>query len=371
MKVFIVALLVAAAAAQSFDYKYNTEHMLKKLLREKELTGDLVEKKFGGIRDLEMYPRGIDMPITGRVNTIVSIEELYNTELFQEYLNIPLFRYFLVQHPIAFKRYLESPLFQKFFWTHPIVFKQYFKNPVLFYKYIVPQVEIYSVDVNTDVLDRDTVFDRDVEYGVDTPFVGHNKWNLFNKYNMFNKNHKFTTYKPIKHLLEKLVLRNMFPLMDNTEEIYPEIQGEVYPWNMHHNTDLIKYKYILDKIYNHLYNKRPVTEVMTDVKVVEPTKVIDENVIIPENRMMNRMIDTVDMKDLVLKKLLLNKIRYGKLVGETETPRELMKELELEEMIPRHRTPSMYEKVLGDEWTTSPYKHLYGRRTFEKYPIEY
>jgi hypothetical protein len=362
MKVFVVvALLVAAAAAQSFDYRYGTkEHLLKKLL-EKELTGDLVEKKF--LRDVEYPTTGLDMiermprmnMNVDRVN-VVSIEELVNTEIFQEYLELPLFRYILNKHPVAFKRYLESPLFQRFFWTHPRVFKTYFTNEYLFTKYIVPQIELFSVNGVEDIVDRD----------METPVFGH-KWNLFNKYNMYNKVNKYTTYRPIKHILEQLVRKNLFPLMDiDTENMrgiegldFPTYERDVMPWNTH-NTELIKYKYILDKIYKHLYNiNKPVTEVMTDVKVVEPTKVIDENIIMPET--------TVGVRDMMLKKLLLNKMRYGKLVGEVETPRELLKDMEIEEMIPRHRYQSMY-KTIGNEWT--PYKHLFGK-SFEKYPIEY
>jgi hypothetical protein len=76
---------------------------------------------------------------------VLSIEELYTTELFREYMNLPLFRQFW-NYPM-FQRYVASIYFQRF-WQVP-TFKQYFVNPVLFYKYIYPMVTIFKYDTTT------------------------------------------------------------------------------------------------------------------------------------------------------------------------------------------------------------------------------
>jgi len=135
MKVFVVALLVAAVAAQNpmdirmtkgltrFPYTHHTD--LENMV-------DYPTMKYG------MYDDDTTM-------TVYTLEELMAHPLFREYMSLPLFRQFW-QYP-AFQKYVTSAYFLKF-WTIP-TFKTYFIYPTLFYKYIYPCVMLYKYDMTT------------------------------------------------------------------------------------------------------------------------------------------------------------------------------------------------------------------------------
>jgi len=67
-------------------------------------------------------------------NSLLTLDEMSRTPLFQEYLSLPLFRQWLPSH--SFQQFLASTTFQKY-WTNP-VFQQFFREPALFYKFVYP-----------------------------------------------------------------------------------------------------------------------------------------------------------------------------------------------------------------------------------------
>jgi len=235
MKAFIaIALLVAAVSAGPLDL-FNKEQLIK--LQEKALLNQKFGK-IGGIRglpvvgdvDFERMSLGVE-GLTGGLNTVYTIGELYNTELFQEYMTIPLFRQYM-QYNI-FQKYVASPIFQQFFFSTR-GFIQYFRNPVLFYKYIYPQIQALKIETEVRGIDSELV----------RPVDNTNVYDFFRGIQGLNKN-RFVD-----------VERRVLPFV-------PEYQTTT-PFYGQQNFDVnnVNYKYLIEKIYRDLLlNKTPVTEV--------------------------------------------------------------------------------------------------------------
>lgn len=162
------------------------------------------------------------------VDRVYTIEELYQTELFREYLNIPLFRQY-IQYP-SFQRFVSSAYFQKF-WTIP-TYRTYFRNPVLFYKYIVPLVQLFHSEYNTlpytYQYGQQDVYKRDQEY----PY-GYFK-NLIDNVIYRNKN-----YFPYADYFNRYTYGQQYP-----SQYYA---GQYYNAPQHYKVDWLIAKLISDK----------------------------------------------------------------------------------------------------------------------------
>ncbi|ODM98268.1 hypothetical protein Ocin01_08414 [Orchesella cincta] len=245
MKAFIFVALVASVAARGMDFdtlrlaKERTlltkpivdELLLKEKLGqrypvEKTIVGDVVDRVVPV--EQEQLLRGIY-----DVDRVLTFEEIYNTELFREYLAIPLFREY-IQYPV-FQRYVASVYFQRF-WQIPS-FQQYFLNPVYFYKYVYPLVQLFTTEYNTPY---QVPYGQDV-YGRD--IVGRQSY-------------------------DDLIVRNknVFPYVygQQTQDVIsrryelPTFAGQYYP-----TTQGVNYKFILDKIYKDLFINQDVAEIKT------------------------------------------------------------------------------------------------------------
>jgi hypothetical protein len=394
MKAFIVAaLLVATVAGQSMDlmdlikdkslYKYKPTH------RSMSSVEDLLLKEKLGrhVMDYNTKDSVFDMEDMSSVFgghrgvSVLSLEELVSHPLFREYLQIPLFRQFWEQYPTIFRHYVESPLFQKF-WTVP-QFQMYFRNPMYFYKYIVPQVKVISESVTPYTTEG--VYD----FGTST---------RFNPY----------TYQP-RYNREWSVPMSMSSMMG---------QRSTYDYP----TTTTHYKYLLEKMMNHMnMNKmgQDITETFTDVKmlpnghikeqtfgkIVDPitgnekytvgdVKLVDEKIVPVQHNMdfptvgiegmtnkyqMNKIFghhNTENIKNILLKHIILNKIYGDKPVITPEVYRTLFgehKEVfpEVYNTIFKHKnvmTPEILETVFGqnkDVYTPEVYETLFNtKKTF-------
>jgi hypothetical protein len=260
MKAFIFVALVASVAARGLDL--DTLRLLKEksllhslpvvdeLLLKEKLTHELplektVYNKGYPVEDktyLEGF-KGIYDYDYENVDRVLTFEELYNTELFREYLRLPIFRQY-IQYP-AFQRYVASTYFQKF-WQIP-TFKTYFYNPVLFYKYIQPLVQLFHS-----------------EYSFPTNYYGHQD-NVYSQ-DVFGR----------QELSDDVYYRNrnVFPYAYNNRHSYPtttRFAGQYTPYTPY-TTGTTDYKFLLDKVYRHLFTNQPVvgelTQVKTDVKTL-------------------------------------------------------------------------------------------------------
>lgn len=291
MKAFIAVLLVASVAATPLSL-LNREQLFK-LQQEKELFNGKLGK-IGGIRGLplttvrDMEIERVNLPIVERmgerVNNVYTIEELYTTELFREYMQIPLFREYL-QYPV-FQQYVASPLFQQF-WGK-IQFQQYFRNPVLFYKYIYPQIQaLKETQVYTNEYVRPIARDN-----VDV-------LDYFRGIQGLNKN-RFVD-----------VERRAFPLVSEypTQRFYGEQRFDI---------NNVNYKYLLEKIVKDLLlTKTPVTEIVTDVKVMPKKELNFDNIKIVDGQIV-RVPEVFPriVKDELVKEELKEKMIKDELVKE-------------------------------------------------------
>jgi hypothetical protein len=267
---------------------------------------------------------------TTDVTTVLTLEELVHHPLFREYLTLPLFRQHL-SHPL-FQYYLTTPLFQKY-WILP-EFKTFFVNPYLFYKYVYPVV--YNTESHVfDQVKTDSLY----------PY---NQWKTAGVYN--------TDLVTDRDVLDKYygqrVNTGLVDKLFNKYEIPSTIYGQQYNGIFRHH---LPYTYTMDKMFKHYLVNKPVTEVVTDVKVfpdqdveeetykkvVDPItgeikyikgdfNVVDEKVIpfIGEDKkidiedILNKRpimdMDTLfggrkhlNVKDTLLKRLYMNKVLYG------------------------------------------------------------
>jgi hypothetical protein len=214
----VACLLVASVAAQSsMELGDSTRwgNMDRSMIGRRSGMGleDLLRRErtttgLQGLRGMEgLWGMDTIIPTINRL----SLEELVETPLFRVYWNIPLFRQFWEEHPVVFRKYVSSVLFQQF-WTVP-AFVQYFRNPVLFYKYILPQVQLIAHRHETlDGLNfhRRNILHADILDKLFGGRIGENNWMTPSWMNRgeegtFGRRHlDFQT----KHLLEKMI-RNL------------------------------------------------------------------------------------------------------------------------------------------------------------------
>jgi len=247
-------MLVAVVAGQSLDmFKYGQG---KSMLMNKQYgQNELLMKKLG-YPMMNMYGQkdllNMDLPyyLQGDLvdSKILTIDELFTTQLFKEYMTLPLFREY-IKYPV-FQKFIQSVYFQKF-WTMP-EFKQYFVQPELFYKFVLPIVHLFKYDTTTS----------------------------------------------FEH--EQIVNKNVFPFVADYETEF------TVPSTFNYNKDLslqdgLFYKNILDKIYSHLYN---IDETTTVKKIVDP--ITGEIKMIPFGGIESIFGDKL-VKDILLKKFLINK----------------------------------------------------------------
>lgn len=325
MKAFIVAaLLVAAVSGQSMDLmKFQKEKELFKFNR--PMMSELLLKKLGYPTEKTYFGDNTDMPIYLQEELlnkqVLTIDELYQTELFREYLALPLFREY-IQYP-AFQKYVQSVYFQKF-WQVP-TFKQYFLNPIYFYKYIQPLVTLFKTEFTFPTT---TVYGDDLIKGRDM-----------------------------------IVNKNVFPFVTGFERDLLKKDNLFVPTL--YNEDL-KAKYLLTKIYSHLYNIPEEKHFLTKKMIVDPItgeyKYINEKYnTFPVDTTTFKNFDTTVFgdkihypvmdtiygadklnKDVLIKKLLLNKMikdetyktMDSNIFGEDKLVKEaLLKKLILNKMI--------------------------------------
>lgn len=361
MKAFIaVALLVAAVGAQEWKLKNFQRPVTTRITGQEE--GKLYrELPYQNVRDRNMETLEIQRVLNNERVTVLSIQELYSTELFREYLSIPLFNQWIQQ--TIFQRYVASPLFQQF-WTAP-QFQQYFRNPVLFYKYIYPQLsQVYQYQPETTPTG---VFER-------LPGL------------VYNGQYERTVLgdRVIRDNVDLDLLRRIQQLQSSLPQTgYPTPTNSQIFGRENYGLDNSQYKVLLDKIYRTLFlNKQgEVTGVVkTDIKtlpgthveeqtvgkIVDPTtgeqkittgdvKIVEEKVVkVPEpaRELVAPKKDNVDTivegelkKDVILKKLHLNK---GK-KATTEELKTIHLPLTVEEEYRIRRDPQTFIKNIDQQ----------------------
>jgi len=238
-------------------------------------------------------------------------------------------------------------------------FQMYFRNPVFFYKYIVPQVQIIAQTVVPTT-------GEDFDFGTETtsrfnPYTtfGYNKYNKYNKWSV--------------------------PMTESTFGRYP-------------STTASHYKYLLEKMMRHMnmnkMGQHDITETFTDVKMlpnghvkestfakmVDPitgmdkitvgdVKLVDEKIVptmdfpfgvegMTNKYQMNKIFgNTHTIKDLLLKKIILNKIYGDRKVITPEVYETLFGEHksvypEVYDMIFKHKnvmTPELLSTIFGNK----------------------
>jgi len=372
MKAFVaVVLLVAAVGAQDWKLK-NFQHPVTTRVTGQEEGKLYRELPYQTVRDLE-----IERLLNNERITLLSIQELYNTELFREYLNIPLFNQWFQQS--VFQKYVASPLFQQF-WTTP-QFKQYFRNPVLFYKYVYPQLQAFNQQQQVNQYQPETtsttgVFDR--LHGINSE--------------VYNGQYVRPVFgdRVVRDNVDLDLLRRI----QQQQSFRPQQTGYSTPVNTqiygreNHDLNNAQYKVLLDKIYRTLFlNKQgEVTGIVkTDIKtlpgthveeqtvgkIVDPTtgeqkittgdvKIVDEKVVkvpeparelvAPKKDHVDTIVDGELKKEAILKKLHLNK---GKKVN-TEELKTIHLPLTVEEEYRIRQDPALFTKNTEEQQFYNP-----------------
>ncbi|ODM59407.1 hypothetical protein Ocin01_20224 [Orchesella cincta] len=270
MKAFIFVALVASVAARSLDLdtlrlaKERTllqrpvvdelllkERLGQRLPVEKTVVGDVIDRVLP-VEQKQLLVDGQEQLLRGiyDVDRVLTFEEIYNTELFREYLTIPLFREY-IKYPV-FQRYIASVYFQRF-WQIP-TFRQYFLNPVYFYKYIYPLVQLFTSEYTLPYQYQQQTYGQDV-YGQQDIFGRQSYDDLIVR----NKN-----------VLPYVYGQQQQDVISRRYEV-PTFAGQYYP-----TTQGVNYKFLLEKLIKNLYVNQPtvgdVTQVKTDVKVFPTTQ---------------------------------------------------------------------------------------------------
>lgn len=263
-------MLAACVAAQNFDYRTTTTDLNKLLLKSniQSTLRDVLNTRINnnnGIQGLQFTNTNTNnvnrLPFVQNTNNVVdyntfdtntntnvfTLDEIVRQPLFQRYLTLPLFRIHLSQ-PL-FINFLTTPFFQQY-WTIP-QFQTFFTNPYLFYKYIYPIV--YQQQQQVSVFDR---INNNVNNVNNVNLVD----DLVNNVNTINNRNGI-----FNRVDDVITRRNIVPTVDST------IYG---------NTNIINNnnRLILEKVLRTLFLNKPVTEVVTDVKVSPITNNVDEQV---------------------------------------------------------------------------------------------
>jgi hypothetical protein len=218
----------------------------------------------------------------------------------------------------------------------------YFRNPVLFYKYIVPQVKLIA---QTVVPSTEGIFDFDTTTTT----------SRFNPY---------STYEPRynKEFMSVPRTMNMNTMM-----------GEGIYGNYPTTTPTTHYKYLLEKMMNHLNmntNMQDVSEILTDVNIF-PTRQIkeqsqtlfvdpitgQEKITIGDIKLVDEKIMPVQSMDFptttfgIEGMMNMNKYPMNKIFGKPSIKDILLKNIILSKMFGDKKviTPEVYEILFGGE----------------------
>lgn len=223
----VAALLVVTVAGQFPLQKEYTP--LHKVNFRPHTTNDWAVKKLGHPLERSfIYGQNVEVPAYLRDEVydvpVLSLEEVVSHPLFEQYYQLPYFRQNF-KYP-AFQRYVASVYFQRF-WTVP-AFQTYFVNGVYFYKYVYPLVNVFKYD---------TV----------TPVTGEDVWNT-----------------------------NVYPF-----NYYGQQYGHQYGQQYQQEYDNTYYRYIMDKIYSHIYQGQQhgrLQHIYTDVQLTPEGQVKEETI---------------------------------------------------------------------------------------------
>jgi hypothetical protein len=304
MKAFIVAaLLVAAVAGQStMDIlKLNKEKALLNKF-DSPIMSELLLKKLGYPTEKTMFGDkvDVDMPLYLQDELmdkkVLNIEELMSHPLFREYINLPLFHQY-IEYP-AFQKFVTSVYFQKF-WQIP-AFKQYFLNPVFFYKYIYPIVNLFKTDITipTSVYGDDLIKGSDMIVNKNVfPFVTGFEGDLLKEKlfvpTMYNEELKLKNNFHLKSLLVKIYSH----LFNIPEELIKE----------HFLTEKFNYPVDTFKTFDSIYGDKLNKDVLLK-------KLLLNKMIVGDKTFDSIYGDKLN-KDVLLKKLLLNKMMLGEKIN--------------------------------------------------------
>ncbi|ODM86555.1 hypothetical protein Ocin01_20127, partial [Orchesella cincta] len=232
MKAFIFVALVASVAARSLDLDTLRLAKERTLLQreigptppvEKTVVGDVIDRVLP-VEQKQLLVDGQEQLLRGiyDVDRVLTFEEIYNTELFREYLTIPLFR-----------EYIKYPVFQSTS-TH-------LSNSS-------PASTPFHTNTNNKLMDKMCMVNK-------TSFGRQSYDDLIVR----NKN-----------VLPYVYGQQQQDVISRRYEV-PTFAGQYYP-----TTQGVNYKFLLEKLIKNLYVNQPtvgdVTQVKTDVKVFPTTQ---------------------------------------------------------------------------------------------------
>lgn len=352
MKAFIVAaMLVAAVAGQSFNmfnkFDQDKSIMMNKFYGQK-MGYPVVDKyttDFYGQKDLVNLPSYLQDSLVSK--QVLTIDELYNTELFREYLTLPLFKQ-MIQVPM-FQKFVQSIYYQKF-WTIP-AFKQYFVDPVLFYKYVYPMVQLFKYDTTT-TFEQTQIENKNV-----LPFVSGYERDMYVP-TVYNKDFLLQDGLYYKNLLEKIYSQlynvdetTMYnkivdPITGELKTLPTTFQGVDTIFGQDLVKDILLKKFFLnnnkidlesilgDKLITDLIMKKNVdTDLIKKIILSKNVNTIDTTVFgLNKDLLLSKNVDVELLKNLLFKKNfdieLVKMIVLNKILGDdTVIPQEyLLKE---------------------------------------------
>jgi len=265
---------------------------------------------------------------------VLHLEEIMEHPLFREYMNLPIFQQYWT-YP-AFQKFVTSDIFQSL-WTIP-TFKQYFINPVYFYKYILPIVHLFKTDITiptTSIYGDELIKGSDMIVNKNVyPFVtGFERDLLKDKLfvpTYYNEDLKLKDDLHAKYLLAKIYSH----LYNIPEELVKEhffTQKIVDPITQYkYMNEKYMNKYPVDTTFktfdNTMYGDKIHYPVDTTFKTFDST-VYGDKIHYPVDTfktMDSTMYGDKLVKDVLLKKILLNKMMHGDETYKTVIPEEYL-----------------------------------------------
>jgi len=407
--IFAVVFLAATVAAQTYNFDRTTD--LNKILLKNKFdrtntedlsiidllrTNGLLGKEFN-TRVATPWMLPTSYYNNNKVDTtIYTLDEIVRHPLFRQFLTLPLFRQYL-SSPL-FQYYLTTPLFQQY-WTIP-QFQTFFTNPYLFNKYVYPVVfnthktttidSMYPVDrqivdvdryMDNGVWDKDTLLSQQYNKNVlpvDT---------LYNKYmNVYPMNTMYPTtntminrkYLPYITMMDKIFNKNMMINKLNKPELevvtdvkimdkkivgdkivdptmytkdYKIVDGQIVPVVADRMAldDIIARRPIDRTMVDDLLVRKPTMTMTDDLMIRKP--IIDE--LLGEDKFNTFEGKNMNIKDAILRRMLLNKVMYGdrkieEILPEISTNEMLIKNIPMLERINKMNRFGNFEgKIMG------------------------
>jgi hypothetical protein len=252
LAVVIIAACASAQSTRTIDLnnllrRQSTDSTVSDVLRSAGLFG----RHFNNRRVGDVVPSVYDDYLTPRstynyndyvnrydydtTTTIYSLDELVRLPVFRQYLALPYFRQY-ISHPL-FQYYLTTPLFQRYFRIPQ--FQTFFQNPILFYTYVYPVV--FNTEYNYDSVYPSTSSSSSVSSVID-------------------------------RYLNQVPVVGVDSIYNNR---YSNIFGRQQQSSSVLNRYEIPYRYVLERLYRDYFVNRPITEVITDVRVQQGSQVDD------------------------------------------------------------------------------------------------